>query len=135
MALGMTSAALAQTAAPTTGLGQAWPNAIDQSTNPRWHVYVFSLNGVKYIQVNDLNGTVHAAVGTAGGTSIVLPVGVDALSVRTGTPPSSTTTSTQTVYRDSMTTMTATPQNNGTTVFTVTSICQDPYNCGGGGGP
>ncbi|CAJ7321313.1 Uncharacterised protein [Burkholderia pseudomallei] len=133
MAIGMTSAAFAQTMTPATGLGQAWPNATDQSRNPNWHVYVFRLNGIKYVQINDLNGTVHAAVGTAGGTSVVLPVGTDAPNVRTDA--ASTSSPTQTVFRDSTTTITATPQSNGTTVFTVAAICQDPYNCGGGGGP
>ncbi|CPG20556.1 Uncharacterised protein [Burkholderia pseudomallei] len=132
MAIGMTSAAFAQTMTPATGLGQAWPNATDQSLNPNWHVYVFRLNGIKYVQINDLNGTVHAAVGTAGGTSVVLPVGADAPNVRTDA--ASTSSATQTVFRDSTTTITATPQSNGTTVFTVAAICQDPYNCGGGGG-
>ncbi|VBI28463.1 Uncharacterised protein [Burkholderia pseudomallei] len=133
MAIGMTSAAFAQTMTPATGLGQAWPNATDQSRSPHWHVYVFRLNGIKYVQINDLNGTVHAAVGTAGGTSVVLPVGTDAPNVRTDA--ASTSSATQTVFRDSTTTITATPQSNGTTVFTVAAICQDPYNCGGGGGP
>ncbi|WP_157633093.1 hypothetical protein [Burkholderia ubonensis] len=133
MALGMTSAAFAQTVTPATGLGQSWPNATDQSRSPHWHVYVFRLNGIKYVQINDLNGTVHAAVGTAGGTSVVLPMGTDAPNVRTDAAP--TSSATQTVYRDSTTTVTATPQSSGTTVFTVATICQDPYNCGGGGSP
>ncbi len=134
MAIGMTSAAFAQTVTPATGLGQSWPNATDQSRSPQWHVYVFHLNGIKYVQINDLSGTVHAAIGAAGGTSIALPVGSDARYVRTETASTSNTT-TQTVYRDSTTTITATPQSNGTTVFTTANICQDPYNCGGGGGP
>jgi len=133
-ALGATSAAFAQTAAPATGLGQAWPNAADVSANPNWHVYVFVLNGVKYIQVNDLNGTVHAAVGTANGTSIVLPVGVDSQNVSTS--PSSTPNATQTVYSDSATTVTAAPQNNGATRFTVSNTSSCPtVGCGGNGGP
>lgn len=130
--------AFAQTATPSTGLGQAWPNASDLSTNPNWHVYVFVLNGVKYIQVNDLNGTVHAAVGTANGASIVLPVGVDSQNVTTTQTPASSATpsassTTQTVYSDSATTVTATPQSNGGTNFLIQEICQGE-RCSGGGG-
>lgn len=140
IALCVTSITFAQTSAPATGLGQAWPNAADVSASPNFHVYVFVLNGIKYIQINDLNGTVHAAVGTANGTSIVLPVGVDSQNVVTSsstTNSSSTTSSvssTQTVYRDSTTTVTATPQSSGTK-FTVldTSSCPQ-MGCSGGGG-
>jgi hypothetical protein len=138
MAIGMTSTAFAQTVTPATGLGQAWPNATDVSSSPHWHVYVFRLNGIKYIQINDLSGAVHAAVGTASGVSIVLPTGVDAQRVRTDAltmlKAATSGPATQTVYRDTATTVTATPQTDGTTIFTVTAICQDPYNCGGGRG-
>ena len=140
----VTSVAFAQTAAPATGLGQSWPNAADVSTSPNWHVYVFVLNGIKYIQVNDLNGTVHAAVGTANGTSIVLPVGVDSQNVAAGTQnaPASTSSSAvsaasssaQTVYQDSATTVTATPQSSGATKFTVLNSVACPSSCSGGGG-
>ncbi|GLQ90961.1 hypothetical protein [Dyella flagellata] len=134
------SMAFAQTAAPATGLGQSWPNATDVSASPNWHVYVFVLNGIKYIQVNDLNGTVHAAVGTASGTSIVLPVGVDAQNVVTpaANAPASTSSSavsTETVYQDSATTVTATPQTSGATQFNVMSIKSCPTaSCSGNGG-
>jgi hypothetical protein len=121
--------AFAQTATPATGLGQAWPNAADQSSSPNWHVYVFVLNGVKYIQVNDLNGTVHAAVGTVSGATFALPMGVDSQKVTT-TPSASTSSSTQTIYNDGTTTVTATPQSDGTTVFAATD-CQ--AGCTGGG--
>jgi hypothetical protein len=137
------SAAFAQTTTPAAGLGQSWPNAADVSSNPNYHVYVFALNGIKYIQVNDLNGTVHAAVGTANGTAIVLPIGVDSQNVVTpaqnapaSTSSSSATSSAaQTVYQDSATTVTATPQSNGTTKFTVldTSSCPT-MGCSGNGG-
>ena len=143
IALCVTSIASAQTSAPATGLGQAWPNATDVSANPNWHVYVFVLNGIKYIQVNDLNGNVHAAVGTANGTSIVLPVGVDSQNVATSssttTSSSSTTSSVSTsttVYSDSATTVTATPQSNGATRFTVLDASSCPTaGCSGNGGP
>lgn len=127
IAMGLASTAFAQTSAPATGLGQSWPNAADLSSNPNWHAYVFMLNGVKYVQVNDLNGTVHAAVATAAGTVVVLPVGVDAQNVRTLR--SRASSSTQTVYSDATTTVTATPQSNGTTRFFVASTCTNPYTC------
>ncbi|MFC3653531.1 hypothetical protein ACFONN_18370 [Dyella humi] len=140
-ALCVTSTAFAQTATPATGLGQAWPNAADVSANPNYHVYVFVLNGIKYIQINDLNGTVHAAVGTANGTSVVLPVGVDSQNVAipqsssSGSSSSSSSSSAaQTVYSDSATTVTATPQSNGTTKFTVLDTTTCPSGCSGGGG-
>lgn len=134
-ALSSTTAAFAQTAMPSSGLGQSWPNAADLSTNPHWHVYVFNLNGIKYVQVNDLNGKVHAAIGTAGGATIVLPVGVDSQTVITSQ--ATTTASTETVYSDSTTTVTATPQTNGTTLFSATPTTAGDctgYNCGGGRG-
>ncbi|HTV87130.1 MAG TPA: hypothetical protein VME63_17155 [Dyella sp.] len=142
VALGFAGASAAQTAAPASGLGQSWPNAVDVSANPNWHVYVFMLNGIKYVQVNDLNGTVHAAIGTAGGTTIVLPVGVDAQHVSTtpSTNTSASSSSTVTVYSDATTTVTATPQSDGTTQFTAvpastaSSDTCDTYNCGGGRG-
>ena len=133
VALGLTSTVFAQTSAPATGLGQAWPNAADVSANPHWHVYVFVLNGIEYVQVNDLNGTVHAAIGTVAGTTIVLPIGVDAQNVTTTAAPA--TSSTVTVYSDSTTTVTATPQSNGTTQFAAAAVCSDPFNCGGSGSP
>lgn len=134
-ALCATPMAFGQTATPATGLGQAWPNAADVSSNPNWHVYVFVLNGVKYIQVNDLNGTVHAAVGTANGTSIVLPVGVDSQNVSTAPSSSSSSNSAQTVYSDNATTVTATPQTTGATTFSVMSAASCPTGtCSGGGG-
>jgi hypothetical protein len=131
-ALCASSTAFAQTATPTTGLGQAWPNAADLSASPNWHVYVFMLNGVKYIQVNDLNGTVHAAVGTASGTAIVLPIGVDSQNMTTTSSSSgnSSNTSAQTIYTDNNTQVTASPQANGTVKFE-TLAC--PAGCTGGG--
>lgn len=133
------SAAFAQTTTPAAGLGQSWPNAADVSSNPNYHVYVFVLNGIKYIQVNDLNGTVHAAVGTANGTAIVLPIGVDSQNVATSQSPASTSSSSssssaQTVYSDSATTVTATPQSDGTTKFKVLDTDSCPSGCSGGGG-
>ena len=131
LTIGLTSTVTAQTSAPATGLGQSWPNAVDVSTAPNWHVYVFRLHGIKYVQINDINGTVHAAIGTANGATIVLPVGVDAQNVRTTA--SAASAATQVVYQDAATTVTATPQSTGITTFTVqnqTASCP-AYGCSG----
>jgi len=47
---GFASTAAAATA-PSTGLGQAWPNATDVSASPNFHVYVFERLGVRYVQI------------------------------------------------------------------------------------
>jgi hypothetical protein len=119
MTLGVIGGANAQSAGTSSGLGQAWPNAADVSAAPNWHVYVFRMNGIKYVQINDLSGTVHAAIATANGTTIVLPVGIDAKNVTTTAKAASSAT--QVVYKDASTTVAATPQSSGTTAFTVTS--------------
>lgn len=122
---------------PATGLGQAWPNAVDVSASPNWHVYVFVLNGVKYIQVNDLNGNVIGAIGAAGGQFITLPVGEYSQYVSTPqqrsarTSPVQTAGSSTTVYRDNSMVITAAPQSSGVTVLSaaMTDTCQDPEQC------
>jgi hypothetical protein len=131
-ALCAASTAYAQTATPSTGLGQAWPNAADLSASPNWHVYVFVMNGVKYIQINDLNGTVHAALGVANGATAVLPMGVDAQNVSTTTASAASTA--QTIYNDGTTTVTATPQSNGTTLFSAMTDACPTAGCSGNGG-
>jgi hypothetical protein len=123
-----TSAAFAQTGSPATGLGQSWPNATDVSRSPHWHVYTFVLNGITYVQVNDLNGTVHAAIGMANGSAITLPMGVDAQNVTT-TPNPATNAQTETVYSSPTATVMATRQANGSTSFALLEECTDPYNC------
>jgi hypothetical protein len=132
--IAFTGSAFAHTAAPAqaSALGQAWPNVADQSQSPNWHAYVFFLNGVEYVQINDTNGTVHAAIGTAGGATIVLPVGVDSQNVNTSSS-SSSSGATTTVYSDSQIQITATPQSNGTTQF-VAADCTSAQCTGGRGG-
>jgi hypothetical protein len=132
--IAFTGSVFAQTAAPAqaSALGQAWPNVADQSQSPNWHAYVFFLNGVEYVQINDTNGTVHAAIGTTGGATIVLPVGVDSQNVNTSSSSTSSSTTT-TVYSDSQIQITATPQSNGTTQF-VAADCTSAQCTGGRGG-
>lgn len=136
MVLGLSlSGVIAAAESPATGLGQAWPNAVDVSASPNWHVYVFVLNGIKYVQVNDLNGNVVGAIGTVGGQFITLPIGqsqyvstpqqraVSTMSIRAATP--------TTVYRDGSTVITATPMSSGVTALgaSMASTCTDPTEC------
>jgi hypothetical protein len=139
--LALSTSAIAQTT--STGLGQSWPNATDVSLSPHYHVYVFVRDGVRYIQVNDANGTVRGAVATAGGQTLVLPIGTDASSVQVSqgnvsNAAASPATTTETVYSDSATQITATPQSNGVVALDVSdatsATCngQDQQDCGRG---
>lgn len=121
---------------PSTGLGQAWPNTTDVSTNPNWHVYVFTLGGIRYVQVNDLNGNVLGAVGTAGGQFITLPIGAFSQQVATPQQPAATSNATPaasptTVYNDGASTVTATPMSDGTVQLHAAqaSTSCDPVDC------
>lgn len=131
-----TGAAFAAT--PATGLGQSWPNVRDVSTNPNFHVYVFALGGVNYIQVNDYNGNVLGSIGTAGGQFITLPIGRFAQQVATPDQPASAPTtatpvaSSTMVYNDGTTAVTATPLSDGTMRLNAAAssgICPDPVTC------
>jgi hypothetical protein len=136
LAFGLCGAAWA--GAPATGLGQQWPNAADLSRSPHYHVYTFDQNGVRFIQVNGLNGTVLGAIGTAGDQFIVLPIG-NATQVSTPQQSATSTSSTtatssasEVVYQDASTVITATPQSNGTaalTAATTSLACGDPTVC------
>ena len=132
--------------APATGLGQAWPNATDVSASPHYHVYVFVRDGIHYVQINDLNGTVLAAVAVADNVVLVLPVGIDAPYVTAQHGATSGHASTaEAVYSDSTTRITATLTSTGvvqinvaTIPVVVPGICTNPLNCsvvtGGGNG-
>jgi hypothetical protein len=129
LALGLSGASWA--AMPSTGLGQAWPSAADVSLNPHYHVYLFARDGIRYIQVNDLGGTVRAAVATANETILVLPIGVDAAHVNTATTSSSAA---ETLYQDPTVSVSATPQSNGSvqifaTLHAHANNCSDPGEC------
>ncbi|QAU22950.1 hypothetical protein EO087_02205 [Dyella sp. M7H15-1] len=136
--LGLSSTAFAQTSTPATGLGQAWPNATDLSASPNWHVYVFWLHNIKYVQINDLNGNVHAAIAATNGTTIVLPMGIDSQNVATAehalTSSATAASAVQVVYQDANVAMTATQNVNGTTTFAVTQAQPCPeLACSGAG--
>lgn len=123
----MSLSATAVTAQPVdSGLGQSWPNARDVSASSHWHVYAFNNNGIRYIQVNDLNGNVRVAFATANGQFLVLPMGRNANSI--STPQQRAVTSntvvalsdyTETVYRDGSIRLEAVPMSDGTTSFQI----------------
>ncbi len=116
----------------TNGLGQSWPNAQDVSSSARWHVYVFTRNGVRYVQVNDLHGNVRGAIATAGGSFMVLPIGVDANRVATPDDPQPAPASTDgdIVYKDDAVQVLAAPQADGTVMMRAAlSTCKDPVEC------
>lgn len=85
------TAVFAQSTQPGTGLGQSWPNATDVSASPHYHVYVFWKDGIRYFQINDLNGNVRAAIAVANHVVLVLPVGLDAAAVTVGSQTSAKT--------------------------------------------
>ncbi|AIF47175.1 hypothetical protein HY57_07745 [Dyella japonica A8] len=134
LALAVSGAVFAQQS-PTSGLGQAWPNAADVSSSPNYHAYVFTLGGIQFVQVNDLNGNVLGAVGTANGQFITLPVG--RFSQLVSTPqqaplvaPAAAAATPTTVYQDSATTVTATPLSDGTMQLKAAAACSgDPAQC------
>lgn len=127
--------AWAQQTPPTAaGLGQSWPNAPDVSSSPQWHVYVFERDGVRFVQVNDLNGTVRGAFAVAGGQFLRLPIGTDSQFVSTPQQPRKTaavthTAPSQTVYQDNVIKVLATPQSQGRVMLD--ADCQDKRGCGG----
>lgn len=122
---------------PTTGLGESWPNTTDVSLNPHYHVYVFMRNGIRYIQVNELDGTIDAAVATANGTVLTLPIGQTADQVRIlqltqrGAPQATPANTAVVVYRDATTTVSAIPLSNGTSQVMLLAPCNDPDHCSG----
>jgi hypothetical protein len=128
--LSMACTATAQTspAESTTGLGESWPNAADVSTNPDWHAYVFQKDGVRYIQINDRNGTVHAAFGKAGEMVFALPVGVDAQRVDIVDALNPQERS-ETIYEGQTVTIETTVQNDGSKNIVAVSKGCDPINC------
>jgi hypothetical protein len=136
MFLAMSVTGIAAAGSPAaTGLGQAWPNATDVSANPNWHVYVFELNGVKYVQVNDLNGNVLGAIGTVGGQFMTLPMGRFSQYVSTPQaaaalrPTEQSSAAPTIIYRDRSTTVTALVLGNGDVQLSA-NCGTDPEECG-----
>lgn len=125
------SGAVSATDTPSNGLGQSWPNATDVSANPHWHVYVFTKDGVRYVQVNDNNGGVRSAIATAAGQVLVLPIGRDAQNVTTTDPTTAATDSSETVYDDGSVQIKAATTSTGVTAFKVAAVsgCDDPVEC------
>lgn len=128
LAMGISSMASA-TDAPSTGLGQAWPNATDVSANPHWHVYVFVKDGVRYVQVNDTNGGVRSAIATAGDQVLVLPIGQDAQNVVTTDSATEAADPAETIYDDGAVKIKAAAQPSGAMTFKVATGCDDPVEC------
>ncbi|WP_052949862.1 hypothetical protein [Dyella japonica] len=133
LAMSLTSmGAMAANSVPSSGLGQSWPNTTDVSASPHWHVYVFQRNGVRYVQINDLNGKVRAAFATASGSFLALPVGSDA--ARVATPdeplPAAGNTKGDIVYQDSTVKVLVAPQADGSTAtYVAAGDCHDPVEC------
>jgi hypothetical protein len=134
VAIGLSGAAFAQT--PPTGLGQSWPTASDVSVSSNYHVFVFVLAGVRYIQVNGYYGNILGRVGTANGQFITLPIGRFAQQVSTcqqGAPATNATPAAAPglVYNDGASTVTATPMSDGTVQLSAAlakGTC-DPIDC------
>lgn len=116
---------------PSTGLGQSWPNAADVSATPHFHVYVFQKQGVRYVQVNDTNGTVRGAVAyTAADSVLDLPIGVDASRWMTSAGDGTATETTgEQVYRDEAVVIRVAPQPDGTARLMLAPGCDDPLAC------
>jgi len=70
-----------------TGLGQAYPSAVDMSVDADWNVYTFENEGIKYLQINDLSGNVRAIVSYIEDDFAVLPAGTDVASISTPQKP------------------------------------------------
>lgn len=130
MGLSFSTCIMAGQPSQSGGLGQSWPQALDVSLSPHWHVYVFERDGVRYIQVNDLHGTVRGAFASVDGEYIALPMGHDAQRVSVSQQPSVLTSSpAETVYTDGTTKVTAAPQNSSNAMITA-AMC-DKVECGG----
>jgi hypothetical protein len=144
--MGLSVAAYAEQA-PYSGLGLAWPNAQDVSSSVHWHVYAFTSNGIRYVQINDAFGHVRGAVANIGGQFLVLPMGRDASRISTPQQPVSLsatvvplTAYTETLYDDGVTQLQAVPLSTGDTLFTASPApttaaaaadtpCNDPVEC------
>lgn len=130
IALGV-GAAQAQTA--MSGLGQAWPNARDMSSSPRYHVYVFERGGTRYIQVNGADGTVRGAFARTPYKLTGLPIGNDTLATPDEPLPAPASTASESVYNDGTVQVFVAQQPDGTArLMAVPADCKnDPVECTG----
>lgn len=119
-----------QPAVASTGLGQSWPNAVDVSASPHWHVYEFERDGIRYIQINDLNGTVREAFGIVGDQFLRLPIGTDSQRVSIVSQQVGTTgtlsSRREIVYRDDSTEIVTFLSDNGAIEWVVSSLQSAP---------
>lgn len=118
----------------SSGLGQSWPNAPDLSSSPRYHVFVFVKDGVRFIQVNDATGRIRGALATAGDQTLVLPMGTGSQVVVQNAPVANTpapapSANAESVYQDDQVTITAQPQRSGVLRLQVANACKDPISC------
>lgn len=67
--------------AETYELGKPFPHARNQSLVPQWRLYVFEREGVRYFQINDVFGQVHATFAEENGDLLVIPSGTDTATV------------------------------------------------------
>lgn len=79
-----------------TGLGASNPQAQNLSAASTVRVYLFERDGLRYLQVNDLNGQARTAIGWIGDTHWVMPIGTDV--DRTTILPTGTSTEGTVVY-------------------------------------
>jgi len=102
-------------AAQPNDLGQSWPRAQNLSIATGWNVYVFTRGNVRYLQINDASGNVHAAFAVSGNLALALPMGSDAQRVSTPQQPLAAVASAngQVVYSDLQLQVVAVPQANG----------------------
>ncbi|QBG88050.1 hypothetical protein ACQR53_11130 [Xanthomonas oryzae] len=60
-----------------TGLGESHPNATNLALDAAWSIYEFQRDGVTYLQINDIAGTVRAVVARIDDALWVVPMGKD----------------------------------------------------------
>ncbi len=97
--------------AAVTGLGESAPEAANLALDPAWRIYEFERDGVTYLQINDLTGTVRAGVGQIKETLWVLPMGKDV--ARVALPAKNASAQGTVVYRTSRFTVRVVPNTVG----------------------
>lgn len=128
--VGCGTAAATTPSAIAVGLGQSWPNTTDVSASSQYHVYLFDRAGVRYVQINDVTGTVRGAVAVVGNETLDLPIGVDASRwTKVGDAAAAPAQSTS-VYSDDAISVIVAPQADGTSNLLLVRNCKtDPTAC------